>query len=187
MSGRSRSKCPCVHALQGLPLGSGMGSSAASAAAACWAVNNLFGNPIPKEELVLAGLQSEAFVSGYHADNIAPALLGGFILVRCAAATSHSAAPPRSAATCRSAAGWLDTEELTCASGSPANDTALVFGATNSVIRTLCIAGPCTTEAITRSSTLPQLSSQQLTARPLAVSGCECVACNCGASHGART
>ena len=68
--------------VQGLPLGSGMGSSAASAAAACWAVNNIFGNPLSKEELVLAGLKSEAFVSGYHADNIAPALLGGFILIR---------------------------------------------------------------------------------------------------------
>jgi homoserine kinase len=67
---------------KGLPLGSGMGSSAASAAAACWAVNNLFGNVLTKEELVLAGLQSEAFVSGYHADNIAPALMGGFVLVR---------------------------------------------------------------------------------------------------------
>jgi homoserine kinase len=67
---------------KGLPLGSGMGSSAASAAAACWAVNNLFGNPLSKEQLVLAGLESESAVSGYHADNIAPALLGGFILIR---------------------------------------------------------------------------------------------------------
>lgn len=67
---------------KGLPLGSGMGSSAASAAAACWAVNNLFGNVLSKEDLVLAGLKSEAKVSGYHADNIAPALMGGFVLIR---------------------------------------------------------------------------------------------------------
>ena len=67
---------------KGLPLGSGMGSSAASAAAAAAAVNALFGSPLSKETLVLAGLASEAAVSGYHADNIAPALLGGFILVR---------------------------------------------------------------------------------------------------------
>ena len=59
-----------------------MGSSAASAAAGAWAVNNLFGNPLSKEELVPAGLASEAIVSGYHADNIAPALLGGFVLIR---------------------------------------------------------------------------------------------------------
>lgn len=69
---------------QGLPLGSGMGSSAASAAAGAWAVNALFGGPLTKEQLVPAGLASEATVSGYHADNIAPALLGGFILIRCA-------------------------------------------------------------------------------------------------------
>ena len=67
---------------KGLPLGSGMGSSAASAAASAVAVNALFGSPIPKEKLILAGLASEAAVSGYHADNIAPALLGGFVLVR---------------------------------------------------------------------------------------------------------
>jgi hypothetical protein len=68
---------------KGLPLGSGMGSSAASAAAAAWAVNSLFGCPLPKDRLIYAGLASEAAVSGYHADNIAPAIMGGFILVRC--------------------------------------------------------------------------------------------------------
>lgn len=67
---------------QGLPLGSGMGSSAASAAAAAWAVNGLFGAPLSKADLVPAGLASEATVSGYHADNIGPALLGGFVLIR---------------------------------------------------------------------------------------------------------
>jgi homoserine kinase len=70
-------------AAQGLPLGSGMGSSAASAAAGAWAVNALFGAPLSRVQLVPAGLASEAAVSGYHADNIAPALLGGFILIRC--------------------------------------------------------------------------------------------------------
>lgn len=67
---------------KGLPLGSGMGSSAASAAAAAWAVNSLFGCPLEKDQLIYAGLASEAAVSGYHADNIAPALMGGFILIR---------------------------------------------------------------------------------------------------------
>lgn len=67
---------------KGLPLGSGMGSSAASAAAAAAAVNGLFGNPISKVDLVGPGLVSEATVSGFHADNIAPAVLGGFVLVR---------------------------------------------------------------------------------------------------------
>jgi len=67
---------------KGLPLGSGLGSSAASAAAAAVAVNALFGSPLSKEDLVLAGLRSEATVSGYHADNVGPALLGGFVLIR---------------------------------------------------------------------------------------------------------
>ncbi|XP_076921893.1 homoserine kinase-like [Bidens hawaiensis] len=67
---------------KGLPLGSGLGSSAASAAAAAVAVNELFGGKLPVSELVLAGLESEAKVSGYHADNIAPSIMGGFVLVR---------------------------------------------------------------------------------------------------------
>ncbi|KFM28076.1 Homoserine kinase [Auxenochlorella protothecoides] len=67
---------------KGLPLGSGLGSSAASAAAAAVAVNELFGAPLSPMDLVLPGLESEAAVSGYHADNIAPALLGGFVLIR---------------------------------------------------------------------------------------------------------
>lgn len=67
---------------KGLPLGSGLGSSAASAAAAVVAVNELFGGKLDVSELVLAGLDSEAKVSGYHADNVAPAIMGGFVLIR---------------------------------------------------------------------------------------------------------
>eukprot|EP00898_Chlorokybus_atmophyticus_P000271 jgi/Chlat1/1244/Chrsp115S00756 len=67
---------------KGLPLGSGMGSSAASAAAAAWAVNALLGEPLSKEDLVPAGLEAEAAVSGYHADNVGPAIMGGFLLIR---------------------------------------------------------------------------------------------------------
>ncbi|CAG9464755.1 unnamed protein product [Pedinophyceae sp. YPF-701] len=69
---------------KGMPLGSGLGSSAASAAAGAQAVNALFGDPLTRDQLVYAGLQSEATVSGYHADNIAPAVWGGFVLVRSA-------------------------------------------------------------------------------------------------------
>ncbi|KAH6764959.1 homoserine kinase [Perilla frutescens var. hirtella] len=67
---------------KGLPLGSGLGSSAASAAAAAVAVNELFGGSLSPSELVIAGLESEAKVSGYHADNVAPSILGGFVLIR---------------------------------------------------------------------------------------------------------
>ncbi|TKY57557.1 Homoserine kinase [Spatholobus suberectus] len=67
---------------KGLPLGSGLGSSAASAAAAAVAVNEMFGNKLGVEELVLASLKSEEKVSGYHADNVAPSIMGGFVLIR---------------------------------------------------------------------------------------------------------
>ncbi len=67
---------------KGLPIGSGLGGSAASAAAAAFAVNLLVGSPLRKVELVDPCIDAEAAVSGRHADNVAPALLGGLILVR---------------------------------------------------------------------------------------------------------
>ena len=67
---------------KGLPIGSGAGSSAASAAAAAMATNLLIGGPLRKRELVGPCLEAEAYVSGRHADNVAPALLGGLVLVR---------------------------------------------------------------------------------------------------------
>lgn len=71
-----------IHLRKGLPLGSGLGSSGASAAAAVWAVNILFGQPLTRQELLHAGLVAEAGVSGWHADNVGPSLFGGFILIR---------------------------------------------------------------------------------------------------------
>jgi homoserine kinase len=66
-----------------LPLGSGMGSSAASAAAALVAINELMGNPLSKAQLVPHGIESERVACGSaHADNIAPSILGGVVLVR---------------------------------------------------------------------------------------------------------
>lgn len=67
---------------KGLPLGSGFGSIVASAAAAALAVSELFGGRLSPDELVLAGLESEKKVSGYHADNVGPSILGGFVLIR---------------------------------------------------------------------------------------------------------
>lgn len=65
-----------------MPLSSGLGSSAASAVAGAYAVNLLFGNKLKKEELIGPCLKAESKVSGYHADNIAPSLFGGFVLIR---------------------------------------------------------------------------------------------------------
>ena len=69
---------------KGLPLCSGLGSSAASAAAAAFATNILLGSPLRKRSLIGPWVEAEAAVSGRHADNVAPALLGGLILVRSA-------------------------------------------------------------------------------------------------------
>jgi homoserine kinase len=63
--------------------GSGIGSSAASAAGAAVAANKLLGDILSDNEVIEFAMTGEAFASGSrHADNIAPAVLGGFTLVR---------------------------------------------------------------------------------------------------------
>jgi homoserine kinase len=72
-----------IALIKGLPLGSGMGSSAASAAAALMAVNELMGRPFTKSELVPFAMEAERIACGAaHADNVAPSILGGFVLIR---------------------------------------------------------------------------------------------------------
>jgi homoserine kinase len=66
---------------KGIPLGSGMGGSAASAVGAVVAANALLDRPIPPLELLKFALAGEAAASGsVHADNIAPCLFGGLTL-----------------------------------------------------------------------------------------------------------
>ncbi len=68
---------------KGLPLASGLGGSAASAAAAVVAVNALVGGNASIDQLVAAALLGEGLgKGGAHPDNIAPAICGGFVLVR---------------------------------------------------------------------------------------------------------
>jgi homoserine kinase len=63
--------------------GSGIGSSAASAAGAVAAANMLLGEPFTPMELVQFAMNGEKLASGVkHADNIAPCLLGGITLIR---------------------------------------------------------------------------------------------------------
>jgi homoserine kinase len=69
-----------VH--KGLPLSGGQGGSAASAVAGAFAVNALLGEPLDRRALIAACLAAEEKVSGRHADNIAPSLLGGIVLIR---------------------------------------------------------------------------------------------------------
>ena len=63
--------------------GSGIGSSAASAAGAVVAANHLLGNPFSKTELVQFAMAGEKVASGVkHADNVAPCIYGGVTLIR---------------------------------------------------------------------------------------------------------
>lgn len=66
-----------------MPSGSGLGSSAASAAAAVLAVSELLRTGLSKRELLHFACLGEAAASGsYFADNVAPSLLGGIVLIR---------------------------------------------------------------------------------------------------------
>ncbi len=63
--------------------GSGIGSSAASSAGTVWAINELLGKPFELVDLVRFSMEGERLATGVaHADNVAPALFGGFTLVR---------------------------------------------------------------------------------------------------------
>ncbi|MBN1300319.1 MAG: homoserine kinase [Melioribacteraceae bacterium] len=64
-------------------IGSGLGSSAASAVGGVYAVNKLLGLNLRREELLYHAMAGEYIASqAYHADNVAPALYGGFVLIR---------------------------------------------------------------------------------------------------------
>jgi len=63
--------------------GSGIGSSAASAAGAIFAVNELLQRPFKKKQLIQFAMVGETIASGCeHADNVAPCILGGITLIR---------------------------------------------------------------------------------------------------------
>lgn len=66
---------------KGVPLGSGLGGSAASAVAAVVATNALLAAPLGRLELLKFAMKGEAVASGsVHVDNIAPSLYGGLVL-----------------------------------------------------------------------------------------------------------
>jgi homoserine kinase len=66
---------------KGIPLGSGLGGSAASATAALVAVNALLPEPMPLEQLYPHALIGESVASGSaHGDNVGPQLIGGLVL-----------------------------------------------------------------------------------------------------------
>jgi homoserine kinase len=68
---------------KGIPVGGGIGSSAASAVAAVVAADALVGSGLPYEKLLELAIEGEKIASGsVHVDNLSPSLWGGFILVR---------------------------------------------------------------------------------------------------------
>ncbi|MBN2552197.1 MAG: homoserine kinase [Spirochaetales bacterium] len=66
-----------------MPMSSGLGSSAASSVAAVYGANILAGSPFSVRQLLPFTMEAEQVACGAaHADNVAPSLLGGFVLIR---------------------------------------------------------------------------------------------------------
>ena len=66
-----------------MPIGSGLGSSSASTVAGLYAANQLFSNKLSLTDLLPFAMKGEEIACGTgHADNVAPALFGGFVLIR---------------------------------------------------------------------------------------------------------
>ena len=80
---------------KGVRPASGLGSSAASAAAAAVALNELYDRGYTREELVPIAAEGEAVVSGAaHSDNVAPSIMGGFTIARTDGVTQVDASVP---------------------------------------------------------------------------------------------
>ena len=80
---------------KGVRPASGLGSSAASAAAAAVGLNELYDRGLTREELVPIAAEGEAVVSGAaHADNVAPSIMGGFTIARHDGVTAIDASIP---------------------------------------------------------------------------------------------
>jgi len=73
-----------VDILSKIRPGSGIGSSAASSVAAVFGLNELLGRPFSEDQLVEFAMEGEKLISGgvAHADNVAPSLIGGVVLIR---------------------------------------------------------------------------------------------------------
>lgn len=66
-----------------MPIGSGLGSSSASTVAGLFAAKTLLGDESPADKLLPFAMKGEEMACGHgHADNVAPALMGGFVLIR---------------------------------------------------------------------------------------------------------
>jgi len=72
-----------IEIFKNIKPGSGIGSSGASSVSSVFAINELLGNPYSKFDLIRFAMKGEELSSAsMHADNVAPAILGGFNLVK---------------------------------------------------------------------------------------------------------
>ena len=72
-----------MELIKNMSIGTGLGSSAASAVAGAFGVNTYLNFPFTKAEILKFATEGEEIADGsFHADNVAPSLLGGFILIR---------------------------------------------------------------------------------------------------------
>lgn len=79
-TGRARGMA--LRLVKGLPLAGGQGGSAASAVAGAAAANALLDEPLDDAAVMAAAFAAESLVAGRHLDNVAPAVLGGVVLIR---------------------------------------------------------------------------------------------------------
>jgi homoserine kinase len=107
---------------KGVRPSSGLGSSAASAAAAAVGLNALYDRGLSRSELVPVAAEGEAVVSGTaHSDNVAPALLGGFTVARKDTVTAVDASIPLVACLPEIAVSTRDARDVVPASASMAD------------------------------------------------------------------
>lgn len=72
-----------LHIMKKIMPGGGLGSSAAASVSSIFGANELLGRPFTNKDLIPFAMEGEKYASGSaHADNVAPALLGGFVLIR---------------------------------------------------------------------------------------------------------
>ena len=72
-----------IELIKNMPVGTGLGSSAASAVVGAFAINEYLGKPASEKEVLRCATLAEELADGsFHADNVAPSLMGGIILIR---------------------------------------------------------------------------------------------------------
>jgi homoserine kinase len=80
-----------LRIIKELGIGTGLGSSAASAVGSVFALNEILDKPFDKNDLIKFALQGEEVASGsIHGDNVIPCMVGGFVLVRSAELIDYS-------------------------------------------------------------------------------------------------